>query len=139
MNETELQSIEAWFAKRKGKWVNVVLAGQIVGGRFDESPQIPRDFSYHDSTLKISFDTTEVLIVERPTGVLLANDDALTIHRASRVTFGWHYYGRPQISENWCEERYRLAEETIHYERTGPLSPTKYDLSVSDGNLVELV
>ena len=30
----------------------------------------------------------------------------LVIDRASEVRFGWYYYGRNQISKNWCEDIY---------------------------------
>ena len=97
-----------WFASHKGQCVDVVVAGRVFGGRYGESPQLVRQYELTDMGVIIRFETTEVLTVVNPSMFTLGDHGHLIVPRADEVVFGWHYYGRPQSPENWCEERYCL-------------------------------
>ena len=137
MDATYRHVFDEWFSRYRGRWITLVLVGEIFGGRYGESPQTPRSFSVDKDSVRIGFDTTELLTIVRPSGVLMVGG-SLKVHRADRVTFGWHYYGREHLNENWCQKDYRLDGNIIQFEGTGPLLPTSYSLSVCNGDMVAL-
>ena len=57
----------------------------------------------------------------RPDSLIAESDGSLRISRAEEVIFGWHYYGQPQIEENWCEDRYRLDGDHVTHVVIGPI------------------
>lgn len=137
MDDAGRQAFDGWFDSLQGRWVSVVLAGRIIGGRYGESPQTPRAYSYAAGTLRIEFATTELLTVERPSDVQQRGDGSLIIPQADSATFGWHYYGRPQTPENWCEMRYRREGDKYCFEQSGPIGDQWHDLTLGSP-LVEL-
>ena len=99
------KTLKRWF-KLKPKYVDIIMAGRIFAGRFGESTQQPQSFFCGDKFLRINFDPYEILTVFNPGEVSLNQDYDLVIDVASEVRFGWYYYGRDQISKNWCEDIY---------------------------------
>ena len=138
MDDAGLQLIEEWFAEHRGKSATLILAGRIFGGRYGESPQTPQSYHFESDTLQITFDATELLTIRRPKDAKLGRGGSLLLSRAEFVSFGWHSYGRPQTAENWCQERYELDGNVIHFERAGPLLPTSEDIAGSRVTMVEL-
>jgi len=119
---SEQNTLEKWFGKKYGQYVEIVLAGRVFGGRVGESPQRVRAFQWIDDILVVRFKTTERLVITGIADVNIGDCDALVIS-AEDARFGWHYYGRPQSPENWCEEIYRRHNKTVRFARLGPLAP----------------
>jgi hypothetical protein len=138
MNVSNTKVLAAWFGKSRGAYLDVILAGRVFGGRHGESPQQPRDYAYEGQTLRVWFAGTELLTVAEPTDFVLGKDGQLIVPRARTATFGWHYYGRPQTPENWCEEVYELSGDKVLMKRTGPLLPTEEEFPLQGERLVEL-
>jgi len=130
--------IKKWVEENKENGVDVVIAGRVFGGRHGESPQTPKEFSYVDAVLEIQFNTTELLTIINPSDIILGEYEQLLIPDASKVAWGWHYYGRPQVDENWCEEIYKRQGERIELHRTGPLMPGQETFLYSDNSFIEL-
>jgi len=116
------QSAEAlrWIAAHSGKYVDVVMAGQVVGGRYGESPQCICSASIGEAAFRVQFAPSEILSVENPVGFeCLPN--GLFIRQATKLVFGWHYYGRPKTLENWCEQHYEFENGKVSFYAKGPL------------------
>lgn len=136
----EIALLDAWLASARGRSFDVVLAGKIFGGRPGEAPQWPEAYERVADGLALQFGGgrdvlmterdgsrhplrqggTERLVVIRPAGISAGPDGSLAVARAEEARFGWHYYGRAQTEENWCEHRYRLREREVEREVTGP-------------------
>ena len=125
-NEIEINRVDflKWIKQTEKVWLNIYIAGQVFGGRPGEAPQTPKDFRIIDDTLLITFSRTERLWVKKPVDIKIQNNK-LTIHSATVVRWGWHYYGRPQTDLNWCEKIYLVNEQEI----------IKTDLTPLDGLL----
>jgi hypothetical protein len=139
MKAPTTQILDDWFTSQRGQPHDLVFAGRIFGGRYGESPQYPRDFEFDGRTLSMRFQTTELLSIVEPYGVMLGKQGQLLIRRAKSARFGWHYYGRPPLPENWCEETYLLTNHEVTMRRTGPLSPTEERFELVAVNFVEII
>ena len=136
---TESDALTEWFAEKRGSYVDVIIAGRVFGGRHGESPQQPQACEFDGSALRIGFGTTEQLIVDQPSGFQRGRDGELVIPYAARAVFGWHYYGRKQTPENWCEEIYEVNDGRIQLTRRGPLMPGVERFAYSGTRFVELL
>jgi hypothetical protein len=101
---------------------DLVIAGRTFGGRAGESPQRLSSASIEDDTLVVRFAPTEVLTVVRPARLEIGRRGGLTVRDAAEVSFGWHFYGRPQIPKNWCVQTCRFADATVLCTLTGPIA-----------------
>jgi hypothetical protein len=117
----DVERIEMWFATNRGRWCDLEFGGRVFGGRYGESPQMPRSFSWMNATLRIDFGTTERLELESPHGIGINRLGALVVRDASEVRWSWHYYGRPQTPENLCIETYRRDRDTVQKIISSPL------------------
>jgi|YNPNPStandDraft_1061719.scaffolds.fasta_scaffold213042_1 hypothetical protein len=120
MNEQNI--LEKWFREQQGKYVEIIIAGRVFGGRVGESPQRVRAFQWLGDALCVRFETTERLVIVGIKDISIGDYDALIIS-AEDARFGWHYYGKPQSPENWCEEIYRRQDNIVKFVRLGPLLP----------------
>lgn len=89
--------------------------------------------------LTLCFATTERLVVTDPTTVEVGDDEQLVVPHATHISWGWHYYGRPQTADNWCEESYVISGDSIRFERTGPLMPGTEQWKYTGNKVVELL
>lgn len=117
---SSINQLLSWIDQRKGTYVDVVLAGKVFGGRFGESPQRIASASFSGTALRIEFSPTERLWVDDPAGIDFRST-GLFIRQASRVVFGWYYYGRPQTPDNWCERHYEFTDGRVSFFGKGPL------------------
>ncbi len=53
--------------------------------------------------------------------------------------FGWHYYGREALPENWCEEIYDIEDGVVKLTRTGPCMPGTETFEYTEKKFVELL
>lgn len=136
---TPTDVLEGWFESHRGQYVDVIIAGCVFGGRVQESMQKPTAFEFHGTSVCFRFGTTEQLTVEDPSGFRLGEFGQLIIPHATLATFGWHYYGREQTPENWCELTYRSRNGRIRLTRTGPLDPGEETFRYSRDRFVELL
>lgn len=137
MHQTD--TLQQWFTSKQGKYVDVIIAGRIFGGRSQESPQMPREYTLNGQLLTLRFATTETLVVTKPSGFTLGEYGQLIIPDAEEVQFGWHYYGRPQTPDNWCEEKYKKRRNRIELVRSGPCRPALEDFTYDGDRFVELL
>jgi len=119
---SEKSILEKWFRKKQGQYVEIIIAGRVLGGRVGESPQKVRAIQLIGDVLLVRFETTERLVVAGITDMSIGDYDALVI-AAEDACFGWHYYGRPQSPDNWCEGIYRRQNNAVKFVRLGPLKP----------------
>lgn len=131
--------IERWFTQSKGNWIDLLIADRVFGGRLGESPQIPTAYQVIGSVIQIQFQTTERLVVTHPTNVRIGPHSELVIGDASDARFGWHYYGRPQVPENWCEEIYQKFEDRILLTRIGAFRPATDEYVYSGNEFIKLL
>ena len=103
---------EKWIRHNKGKLLDIYISGQVFGGRPGEAPQEPKGFEIIDSTLLINFHGTEKLWIKQPLGISI-DKRKLRVENATEITWGWHYYGRPQTEGNWCERVYTIMDNNI--------------------------
>jgi hypothetical protein len=136
----EIAQLDSWLHASRGHTF-VVIAGRVFGGRPGEAPQRPEAYQITPDGLLLFFGGaveapfvqadgspamlrqggTERLVLLRPSAVSTESDGSLRIGRAEEAIFGWHYYGRPQAQENWCEDRYRLDADVVMHAVTGPI------------------
>jgi len=131
--------LSAWLSSNRHRFVDVIIGGRVFGGRYGESPQQPRKGEIRGDTLTIRFATTERLIVIGSSEPLIGQDSELIIPSAVSATFGWHYYGRPQTIENWCEEVYVLRGHSVEFSRIGPLLPIQEKWRYNKTEFVKLL
>ena len=131
--------ISRWLDANCDRFVDVTIAGRIFGERHGESPQTPRRWTHTDTTVTIHFGTTEILTVTHPDSFTLGEHSQLMVPRAETVLWGWHYYGRPQIDDNWCTELFSVDGNLVTLERNGPLMPGVERFDFSGANLLELL
>ena len=136
MNATD--TLKEWFADHRKRYLDVIIAGRIFGGRHGESMQCPTGYDCDETVLAIRFATTERLIVDHPSDVQRGEFGQLIIPHATKAVFGWHYYGREQTPENWCEETYESHDNGMQLTRTGPLMPGVEQIQCSGEPFVEL-
>ena len=137
----EIAQLDSWQHASRGHTFDVVIAGRIFGGRSGEAPQRPESYQITPDGLRLFFGGgievpfaqadgtrmmlrqggTERLVVLRPDSLITESDGSLQLGRAEEVIFGWHYYGRPQTEENWCEDRYRLEGDLVTHAVIGPI------------------
>lgn len=140
LSPQEIALLDAWLKSARGHAFDLVIAGRIFGGRAGESPQRPEAYIVTAEGLVLQFGGatvvpfteldgrrhplrqggTERLTLARPSGLSVDAGGSLQIARAAEARFGWHYYGRPQLPENWCEDRYRLQGDEVERTVTGP-------------------
>jgi hypothetical protein len=141
LSPQEIALLDAWLARARGHSFDLVIAGRIFGGRPGESPQRPERYTLTAEGLVLHFGGamvvpftepdgsthplrqggTERLSLVQPSGLSHSSDGALRIDRAEEACFGWHYYGRPQREENWCEDHYRLLSGVVERTVAGPI------------------
>jgi len=133
--------LRTWFTEHQGKYVNIIIADQIFGGRSQESLQLVRELEQTVDDFNIHFGTTEVLRVNQPAEVEIGEYGNLIIPTAAEAHFGWHYYGRLQQPENWCELHYVKELNTIDYTESGPCfrKPIRKNFEYSGNKFVELL
>lgn len=131
--------LDRWLSATRNSALSVIIAGRVFGGRYGEAPQQPRLLCVEGANLTICFNTTERLVVTDPSGIRLGEYQQLIVRDASQVTWGWHYYGRSETPENWCEERFKIRDQIIEFERTGPLMPGSEQFVYSADRIVELL
>ena len=137
MNSVDL--LREWLSSNQGKYVDVIIAGRVIGGRLQESPQTPRELVVGDDSFTLRFATTEILVVRNPSGFVLGEYGQLIVPDADEARFGWHYYGRPQVPENWCQEIYRRRGKKVELVREGSLHPGEEGFQYSGEKFVELL
>ncbi len=113
-----------WYENHKGLYVDIEIAGEIFGGRHGEAPQLVREYEIIEPNVyKILFSTTEILIITNPILFQLGKYNELIVDKATQICIGWHYYGRPQAPENWCNEVYELKDNNfVEFNLYGPMS-----------------
>ena len=114
-----MKRIDRWLSRSQDRQFNIVIGGRIFGGRYGESPQVPKSVEKTDDTLVLRFNTTEKLIIEKPKCVLSLFGNLYVLF-AAKVIWGWHSYGREETPENWAEEMYVREGFAIKVRRTGP-------------------
>jgi len=115
-------AFEEWFNIHRGKYIDIEIAGEIFGGRYGESPQLVYNYDIKSTEYKVYFNPTEILTITAPSSFLIGSNNELVVDKASQVSFGWHYYGRPQTPENWCTEIYNLREDGfVVHNLSGPM------------------
>jgi len=132
-------TLRLWLKQSAARYLDIEIAGRTLGGRHGEAMQRPRAFQLLGSVLVIRFAGTERMVVTRPSGLRIGPDGDLVIRRADDVRFGWHYYGRPRLPENWCEEVYRRRAGKIEFVRLGPLLPRAGSFPIPETPMVHLV
>ena len=138
MGDRKSETLSMWFQQQSGKWLDLVVAGRVFGGRHGESPQRPRGYRYDARSLLIYFNTTEVLKIVEPDDFVFGEYGQFIVPRAKVVSFGWHYYGRPPTAEYRCEEIYRWVGNMVEMSHTGPLMPCEERFPFQSGPFVEL-
>jgi len=135
---TTQATIQRWFEHAKGDYFNLYFAGLVFGGRPGESPQKVMSIQLTDPVLVVRFGSTERLTVTDPKGVKIVAANSLIIAEASDARFGWHYYGKPQLPENWCELIYRRQNSSVQVICLGPLSSGTEEFSYDGKAFVEI-
>jgi hypothetical protein len=151
-------ALDRWLANARERDFDVILAGKVFGGRPGEAPQRPEAFTLTDEGFVLRFGGaymttlteqdgsrrtypqrgTETLTVLHPTAVQITPAGELIVPRAAEARFGWHYYGRPQIPENWCEVTYRLSGEAVEVTRAGPSAAASLSFPLAGTAFVRL-
>jgi hypothetical protein len=164
LSPQEIAVLDEWLANARGHSFDLVIAGRIFGGRPGESPQWPETYTLTTDGLVLHFGGgmvlpftepdgsrhplrqggTERLTLIQPSGLRQGTEGALAILRVAEVGFGWHYYGRPQTDENWCENWYRLQDDAVERSVTGPIrdtlrQPLPERFPLPDGPMVQLM
>ena len=127
------EAVNSWFASHCGEAFDLVLAGNVFGGRYGESPQHVKCAALKGDTLQISFNTSETLTIFRPRDVSLESN-GLSIREVKELEFGWHSYGKEENPENWKTIRIRsngdfIVVQTIMFgrvEKESTVSLPKY-------------
>lgn len=132
-------TLRQWMKQSAARYFDIEIAGRTFGGRHGEAMQRPEAYQLLGSILLIRFAGTERLLVTRPSGLKIGADGDLVIRGADDVRFAWHYYGRPRLPENWCEEIYRRRAGKIEFVRLGPLLPRAGTFSISNMPMVHLI
>lgn len=136
IDETEF---EKWIKRNKGELLDIYISGQVLGGKSGEAPQEPKDFEIIDNTILITFHGTERLWIKQPLGISI-DKRKLSVENATEITWGWHYYGRPQTEGNWCERVYTIMDKkVIRTSKTPPdgkLSSESIDLQLQTPILI---
>jgi hypothetical protein len=109
-------ALSEWCEASMGEFFDVVLAGKVFVGRYGESPQRLKHAAMEDRTLRLQFNTTEILRIVEPSGVNFEENGRL-IERAKEVEFGWHSYGTEEKPENWRTIRLRVDGDLVLTER----------------------
>jgi len=128
-----------WFETAKGGWLDVIIADRVFGGRHGESPQTPTSYQIVGPVVQIRFKTTERLTITLPEKAVIGPHRELIVTDAADVRFGWHYYGKPQVPEHWCEEIYHRVGDLVQLTRIGPLSPSYEEFEYSGREFVKLL
>jgi hypothetical protein len=131
--------LDRWLGTKQDSYIDLIIADRVFGGRLGESPQRPTAFQMVGPVLAIRFDSTERLTVAHPSGARVGSSGELIIPDALDVRFGWHYYGRPQIPANWCEEIYWRDANRVELVRTGPLHPETQVFRYKGSEFVKLL
>jgi len=81
-------------------------------GRSHDNIHQPKEFSFRQGVLSITFDQDETLTVWNPQNVVI-DEDTFVIGDADQVKWEWYYYGRPKLAENRYYLDYVRAAEAI--------------------------
>ena len=131
--------LQEWFSSNQGKYVDVIIAGRAFGGRLQESPQTPCELAVGEDSFTLRFAATETLEVKNPSGFVLGEYGQLIVPDADEARFGWHYYGRPQVPESWCQEIYKRRGSKVELVRQGSLQPGEEEFQYSGERFIELL
>ena len=128
-----------WLESAREGHHDIIIAGEIIGGRHGEAMQRPVAFQLMGAILVIRFDGTERLTVSDPGGIGLDEWGGLQISRASEARYGHHYYGRPQTPENWIETIFRNRKEMVEIITLGSLLAGVRTIPLPDNPFVRIV
>ena len=134
----DLEIVEQWFMSNLGSSVDLVIGGEIFGGRRGELPQVVKELELESEKFLIKFGTTERLSVYKPSKVKIGKENQLIVGDASKAVFGWHHYGVPQSPETWSEIAYVKSKKKVQVTWTGVLSDKRI-IDYSGDRFVELL
>ena len=121
-----------------GSSVDVIIAGEVFGGRRGELPQVVKELEIESNKFLIKFGTTEKLSVYKPEKIKIGKQKQLIVSNASKAIFGWHHYGSPQSKETWSEIAYLKLKKKVQVTWTGVISDKRI-IDYSDDKFVELL
>jgi hypothetical protein len=121
-----------------GASVDVIIAGEIFGGRRGELPQVIKELEIGYDKFLLKFGTTEKLSIYRPEEIKIGTNNQLIVGNASKAVFGWHHYGSPQTNETWSEIAYIKSKKKVQVTWTGVISDKRI-IDYSGDRFVELL
>jgi len=121
-----------------GSSVDVIIAGEIFGGRRGELPQVVKELEIENDKFLIKFGTTEKLSVYKPEKIKIGKHKQLIVSDASKAIFGWHHYGSPQSEETWNEITYLKLKKKVQVTWTGVISDKRI-IEYSGNMFIELL
>ncbi len=133
-----LKLVEKWFMENLGSSVDIVIAGEIFGGRRGELPQVVNNLELETEKFVIKFATTEKLSVYKPDKIKVGKENQLIIGDAPKAIFGWHHYGSPQSEATWSEITYMKLKKRVQVTWTGVISDKRV-IDYSGDRFVELL
>ena len=101
-----METLSAWLACSRQVAFQVVVAGRVSGGLFEEAFHRPVRVAFEDDTLTIEFDHRERLVVSQAMGIGHTSHGDLTIAQGSGVSFTWCPDPGPDCPEAWITESY---------------------------------
>ncbi|MDF1540503.1 MAG: hypothetical protein P1Q69_16525 [Candidatus Thorarchaeota archaeon] len=134
----DLEIVEGWFMENLGSSVDVVIGGEIFGGRLGEMRQTIKELELESEKFLIKFGTTERLSVYKPEKVKVGKQNQLIVGDASKAIFGWHHHGLQQSTETWSEIAYVKQKKRIQVTWTGVISDKRI-IDYSGDRFVELL
>ncbi len=121
-----------------GASVDVIIAGEIFGGRRGELPQVVKEIEFGYDKFDIKFGSTEKLSIYRPEKLKIGKQNQLIVGNASKAIFGWHHYGVAQSDETWSEITYVKSKKKVQVTWTGVISDRRI-IEYSGDKFVELL
>jgi hypothetical protein len=104
------KTIERWLATSPFG-LDVVIFGQVFGGRPGEAPQSFKSFELDADVLTMRFNTTETLKIFGADSIKVNEFGNLVIPTAEKIVWGWHSYGATEVPANWCTDTFILRED----------------------------
>jgi hypothetical protein len=130
--------VEEWFMDTLGSSVDVIIAGEIFGGRRGELPQVVKELEFGYDKFVIKFGTTEILSIYRPEKIKIGKQKQLIVESASKAIFGWHHYGVAQSDETWSEITYLKSNKKVQVVWTGVITDRRV-IDYPGDKFVELI
>jgi hypothetical protein len=134
----DANEVSKWLERLRGKHFDLVLGGQVFGGRYGEAPQSLKAAKLEGNLLVLEFCTTESLHIFAPTDISL-EPNGLLVSRAARVEFGWHSYGTEETPQNWNILRYSLTGDLMTLDEIASTTSTSKSWSFSEKYVAKLV